>query len=130
MNPTVEDGCNNAETAPLKTAAKTIADAWRVRVEKRKIELDDEVHALESIDEEIARMALAILHPARAAAWLIFEQPMNLRRPHDLTLGRMRTAIQVSKTASGKAEVLALLDKLSKCDPNPIALHPMQPFDY
>jgi hypothetical protein len=103
------------------TAAKTIAEVWRVDVERRKKEFDDEVKALEAMDEDIAGMALATFGPDLAASWLFRSQPVSRFWPHNLNLGFGRHPVEVAKTPLGKAEVLILIDKLSRCKCDPLA---------
>ena len=115
MNSEITGGSGDGETTPHVTAAKTIANAYRIDVERQKQELDDRVQALESIDEDIAKATLAIVEPGEAAYWLLDSSKVSAFWPHRLNLGLLRTPVEVAKTPLGKVEVLDLIDKLSRC---------------
>jgi len=82
-------------------------------------EMEKVAMALESMDEEVAQMALDTFNGQRAVKWLTEPQTGFDGRQKVWSLGRGRIALEEIKTVLGKAEVVVLLDKIKRNTPVP-----------
>lgn len=101
--------------AKTRSAAKRLAAHARIDIE----DMEKLAKTLESINEDVAQMAIDTLGGQRAIKWLSEPQTGFDGNQRVWSLGKGKIALEEIKTVLGRAEVVVLLDKIKRKVPVP-----------